>query len=224
MFPFPAVFPRIPTSLSFLQGSMNTSDLTTYTYSSQNLGAADPNRWIVVCVYGVHNLARSLSTVTVGGVSASSLIQAEGSSVYRHVSIWVAQVPTGTTGDIVVTWNNTIGRSGYSAYRLITEIAPTSPYDTDSDLILSTSDLSVSIDRSSSGVIVAATLNFASTATSVTWSGVSEDFDSVWTAESTAQGGSSASTATGASPVTVTATIAGTPTANSVGLVAASFL
>lgn len=213
----------IATELSFLQGSMNVSDLTTYTFSSQNLGAADPNRWIVVCVGGTTNTARSISSVTVGGVSATKIAQAEGSTVYRHISIWVAPVPTGTTGDIVVTWSGSLARCGYSAYRLITGVAPTAAYDVQTDLTLTSSDLSVSIGRPSGGVVVASTINAASGATGVTWAGTTEDYDATWSAETTLQGISSSSIASGSSPLTVTATIAGTPTANSVGLAAASF-
>lgn len=218
----PVPFASVATKLSFLQGSMDISDLTTYTFASQNLGAADPNRWIVVCVGGAHSAARSISSVTVGGVSATKIVQAEGSTLYRHTSIWVAPVPTGTTGDIVVTWSGAIGRCGYSAYRLITGTAPTTAFNTQTDLSLTSSDLSVSINRPAGGVIVASTINISSTATSITWAGTTEDYDASWS-EATYQGMSSSSTASGSSPVTVTATIAGTPTANNVGLAAASF-
>lgn len=219
---FGAAAGSIPTSMSFLQGSMSISDSTAYTFSSQSLGSADINRWIVVCASGTRNAARTLSSLTIGGVSATKIVQAESSTLYFHTSIWVAQVPTGTTGDIVITWDNTMGRCGYSAYRLITETAPTTAYDTQTDLTLTSSDLSVSISRPSGGVIIASTVNNSSSATSVTWAGTSEDYDANWS-EATTQGMSSSSIASGASPLTVTATIAGTPVANTVGLAAASF-
>lgn len=218
----PVPLASVATKISFLQGSMDISDLTTYTFASQNLGAADPNRWIVVCVGGAHNAARSISSVTVGGVSATKIVQAEGSTVFRHTSIWVAYVPTGTSGDIVVTWSGAIGRCGYSAYSLITASAPTTAFDTQTDLTLTSSYLSVSINRPAGGVIVASTINISSTTTSVTWAGTTEDYDEKWS-ETTVSGFSSSSIASGSSPLTVTATIAGTPTANSVGLAAASF-
>lgn len=223
MFPFPAFAGfRTPPSLSFLQGSMSGSDLTTYTFAAQNLGAADPRRWIIVPVGGVTNAARSISSVKVLGVSATKLVQAEGSTVYRHNSIWAAYVPTGTTGDIEIVWNNSLLRCGYQAYRLLTDIDPTtSLYDFETDITLSGSDLSVSIDRASDGVIVASTTSVGASANSVTWSGASEDYDTQW-AEATNQCMSSASASSGASPVSITATSAST-TANSVVMCAVSF-
>lgn len=210
-----------PPSLTFLQGSMSNTDATTYTFSGQNLGAADTNRWIIVCVSGVTNVARSISSVTVGGVSATKLVQSEGSSVYRHNSIWAAHVPTGTTGDIVVTWSSGLLRCGYSAYSLTSVNAATTPFDTQSDNTLSGSDLSVSISSGTNGVVVASTTGVGSTAQSFTWSGATEDYDATWS-ESTNQGLSSASTTPTSTPTTITVTAAST-LANSHAMCAASF-
>lgn len=211
----------VTTSLSFLQGSVSGDDSATYTFSSQNLGAADPNRWIVVCATGIQNAARTIDAVTVGGVSATKIVEAEASA-YRSVSIWVAYVPTGTTGDIVLTFSSGLVRAGYSAYRLITETNPTTAYDTETDTTTSGSDLSVSINRPGGGVVIAATVAVCSTATSVTWSGTSENYDAAYP-DAAAQGMSSSSVASGASPLTVTATISGTLVAGSQALAAASF-
>ena len=212
------------TELSFLQGSVSGDDSATYTFSSQNLGAADPNRWIVVCATGIQVSARTIDTVTVGGVSATKLVEAESTagSAFRDVSIWVAYVPTGTTGDIVLTFSSGLVRAGYSAYRLITSTNPTTAYDTETDITTSGSDLSVSINRPDNGVVIAATMALCSTATSVTWAGTSENYDAAYP-DAAAQGMSSSSVASGASPLTVTATIGGTLVANGQALAAASF-
>lgn len=211
------------TELSFLQGSMSSADATTYTFSGQNVGAEDANRWIVLCVGGVTNVARSISSVTIGGVSATKIAQSEGSAVYRHNSIWVAQLPTGTTADFVVTWSAGILRCGYQAYRLITLTNPaTSYYDVQTDNTLSGSDLSVSISSVSSGVVVASTTAVGSAAESITWTGATEDYDSTW-AEAASQGMSSASVTPTSSPTTITATAASI-LANSHALCVASFI
>ena len=194
------------TSYSFLQGATDETDTATYTFSSQNLGAADSRRWIIVCIIGIDVVeANSITSVTVGGVSATKLVQAEASTLFRHASIWAAYVPTGTTGDIVAVFNNALFRAGYTAYRLLTDIDPTtSLYDFETDIVLSGNNLSVSIDRAPDGIIIAACVNIGGpTPTTATWTGVSEDYESTFSGTAN-QILSSASTNTGTSPVTVT--------------------
>lgn len=92
---------------TFLQGANSTSGLTTYTFSSQNLGAADAARQIRVDIF-----ARALSgnttidAVTVGGISATAVVQQfNASSASNVVGQFIVNVPTGTTGDVVVTFS-----------------------------------------------------------------------------------------------------------------------
>ena len=212
----------VPPTCSFLQGSMDNTDATTYTFSSQNLGAADARRWIIVCVTAVTNVARSISSVTVAGVSAVQLAVSEGSQVFRHISIWAAKVPTGTSGNIVVTWSSGVSRCGYAAYRLLTDVDPTQQlYASATDNTLSTNTLSLSINRVSNGIVIAAATCAGTSANSCSWSGVTEDYDAQWS-EATGQVLSVASIASGTPPISVSVTFANT-TANSAVLAAASF-
>lgn len=98
----------------------NAASSTTYTFSSAGLGAADAAREIVLCVGWVNGagVARSISTVTVGGISASIVAQHTTASGAGS-GIVQAAVPTGTTGDIVVTFD--AGASGciVGIYRII---------------------------------------------------------------------------------------------------------
>lgn len=66
---------------------------TTYSFSSQAIGTAASNRWVIVAATGMGSQAPD--TITVGGVTADIVIDT-GAMV-----IAVANVPTGTTATIV---------------------------------------------------------------------------------------------------------------------------
>lgn len=115
---------------SFLQSAVSTSDLTTYTFSSQNFGDAASDRYIVVAITSMSVSGGTISSVTIGGVSASIDAQVTNSSSNYTVSgIAKAIVPTGTSGDIVVTFGAEQLRAGIGVYRLL-GISST-PTDTD---------------------------------------------------------------------------------------------
>lgn len=211
---------QVNTTISFLQSSVSASDLTTYTFSSQNLGVDDSNRWIIVAVGNVGSGAdRTINSVTVGGISATQIVTS-GFAANRTVDIWAAAVPTGTTGDIVVTNSGACVRCGYSAWRLITGTPASSSYATGSDTTVSSGDLSASLNVPQGGVIVAACQHISGSGTETSsWTNVSEDWDSTFeVAINNFSGGHASYTS---SPLTVTAS--SSPTATTGVFAAASF-
>jgi hypothetical protein len=80
----------------------DTASLTTYTFSGAKLGPESPNRLIVVTISQTQGTARDVSTVTVGGVTATLITQTGTSG--RPCWMYAAVVPTGLTGDIVVVY------------------------------------------------------------------------------------------------------------------------
>src|SRR3990167_11105596 len=96
-------------SVAFLQVNGSATDLTTYTFSAENLGVAASDRFIVVTITGRSSDggARTIDTVTIGGVTATINIQIANSGSFNGIA--TAAVPTGTTGDIVITWSGTMG-------------------------------------------------------------------------------------------------------------------
>lgn len=98
----------------------NSGSATTYTFTAAALGVADAAREIVLGIGWVNGAGvnRTLVSTTIGGVSASIIDQGSSSSG-SGCAIVQANVPSGTTGDIVVTFN--AGASGCVAgiYRLI---------------------------------------------------------------------------------------------------------
>lgn len=158
-------------SLAFLQATGSTSDLTTYTFSSQNLGTAASDRYIIVAAScRKADPAATLSSATIGGVSATIIHQSTRGG--NTVALFAAAVPTGTTGDIVVTWSTGVLRCGIGAYRVTGSDATT--YH-DRDVGTEVNNPIATIDVPAGGFAIAAGYNAGNT--TATWSGVTEDYD-----------------------------------------------
>lgn len=157
---------------AFLQSASSIVNGTVYTFASQSLGAADAGRYIVVgfasrTTTGVSGVVTSL---TVGGVSASILDQ--GSFSNQHAGMAIAAVPTGTTGDIVVTFDGEQQRAAIFMYRLV-DIDSATP----SDLLSSTSlNPSVALDVPEGGFAIGVA-GFGFGDGSTAWTGLTEDAD-----------------------------------------------
>lgn len=140
---------------SYLQFASNTADQSSYTFSSQSLGAADSERYIIVGIStrkaGTGSM--TLNSVTIGGVSATISVQKQ-STVDGDTclsAIVIAKVPTGTTGDVVVTFSETVLRCGITMYRAV-DLASTTADDTG----FGTADPpSTSIDIPATGLAIA---------------------------------------------------------------------
>jgi len=160
--------------LSYLTSATSSADQTTYTFSSQSFGTADTDRYIVVGVGFVsRNEPQTISSVTIGGVAATALTarseQDEGtwSSVAQF---WIAAVPSGTTGDVVVALNAQASACGVGLWRLITD--DITPHDTATD----TADtISVNVNVQDGGGVCA--IAMCRNGSTTTWTGVTEDFD-----------------------------------------------
>jgi len=143
----------------------NGSDASSFTFSSQTLGAGK----IVVLVGGANESA-SLSSVTVDGNTASLLADiSPGGS--KRLSVLQYNGNTSSSGDVVVTYSGTQGRCGIGVY-LVTGAADSA---TDNLEATATSAPSIALDCPANGVIIAAALTENNN--SVSWSGVTEDFE-----------------------------------------------
>ena len=93
-------------SISFIDTAILTTNLTTYSFTGLDFGAAQGDRYIIgVAVSGTAE--RSISSATIGGVAARVVVSASGGgAVDRNAGIVIANVPTGATGTIAVTWSS----------------------------------------------------------------------------------------------------------------------
>lgn len=109
-------------AISFLEGDLDTTTQSEYTFSSKSLGTADTTREIFVSIVCGTGSQLSLSSGSIAGVSATI-----ASSQHAHSSsfsaLMFASVPTGTTGDIVVTPSGSCTRCSIAIYRVIDRLA-----------------------------------------------------------------------------------------------------
>ncbi len=92
------------TDAALTDSFVDSGDGQVYTLSALDIGAADANRRVVVMFGAKANT--SLDSVTIGGVTAA-VLQAWDASSNPDVAVYEALVPTGATGDLVITFANT---------------------------------------------------------------------------------------------------------------------
>lgn len=200
---------REPPSVSFQALTSLTTDLTTYTFTGAALGTADSTRRIVAVVTGA-NANRTISSATIGGVAASIAVQVTGGTNITS-GIIIADVPTGTTGDVVVTWSAAQVRCSvavFAVYNLLSSTAVATASDT-----AATSSLNVNI-QTGDILIVGGCGNAGSSSPT----GYSERYDST-DAEGNSHGGGDYTATSTESPRTVTQTWSGTTVRASVAAV-----
>ncbi len=112
---------------------VSSADATAYTFSSADLGSAASNRSIVVGVGAGRSSAtpaRIVNSMTINGVTATFAARQTTLNDNAGAEFWSAPVPTGTSGDIVVTFNAAMVRAGIGVWS-VTDLGP--PLDSDGD-------------------------------------------------------------------------------------------
>lgn len=211
-------------SVTYESTATDETDQTTYTFSNQAIGSANSNRYVIVCFHAVFTTSTSLSSATIGGVSATISVQVNSSlsaGGYWASGIIIAAVPTGTTADVVLTFGATAVRASISTFSAtgLNSATATNTYTATG------STLSRSIDVSAGGFAVGCTCQYATSGLSTwTWVGLTESTDAQL-ASGTAQSYSAAAAAfAGAqSGLTVSATPSTAPTATEHSMAIAAF-
>lgn len=177
----------VTAELEFRTSAVDGSNLTTYSFASQDIGAADATRRVIVALSASGSIsARTLSSATIAGVGAT--IHVNINSI-DHFSIFSAQVASGTTATISVTLSGACIRAGIGIWRLINETSGT-PHATASDATMSSNVLSLNIDVPSNGVLVAGGI-YIGTAATASWSGATERYDAALEGGTTCHTGAS---------------------------------
>lgn len=88
------------------------------TFSGMAFGADEVNRTVLVVVH-VFDDNDTVSSVTIGGVTATVLVSARSASLGAYTGIWAAQ-PSGTSGNVVINSSGIITAYGASTWSLIT--------------------------------------------------------------------------------------------------------
>lgn len=108
-----------PASIALVDQAADSADATSYTFSARSFGAAASNRAIVVGVStrNSDSIQRRISSATIGGVSATIFRQDGGTD--DDTAIIGAAIPTGTSGDIAITWDGITSRCGINVWRVL---------------------------------------------------------------------------------------------------------
>ena len=141
------------------------------TFSSVALGTAASDRRVVVVV-GIGHVSATLASVTVGGVSGS-LIRRQDGSDSMDTEIWLATVPTGTTGDVVVTQGAASNAGGMAVYTMHGASATENDYIS----VNNGNPFSGTIDVSAGGAIIGVSHANHGSGPNSTWAGITEDVD-----------------------------------------------
>ncbi len=182
-------------SRSFIAGTNITTGANPFSFTSQSLGAAAAGRYIVVCIEArIGGGTPTLTDVTIAGITATIVKQqASGAGPRDITAIAIAAVPTGTSGTIDVTFSATMLRCSISVYRVL-GIDGLAAFDTDGSTATNpTCNLDIPAGGVAFGSVIAA-VNSA-----VSWTGLTEDYDTVMASNTTASTASDefASTQTG---------------------------
>lgn len=219
MFPFPFFNTRKPSIVTYLQDAVLTTDVGTYTFSSQNIGTAGDSRWVVAGIGWTAGVSRTFTSCTIGGVTATTLVAANDAT--NETRLVVAKVPTGTTADVVVTLSGAAVRCAISLWHVLSENDLTTPFHTGSDNTLSGGDVSASLNIPANGYGFGVCYGALTSGTAaLAWSGLTEVDESTVEVANNAYGSAGLLSATDVS-LTVTATLSG-GTANRAYLALAS--
>lgn len=161
-----------------LRGEYSTAaDATSYTFSSASIGAEAPDRHVIVMVSGFASASRDIASVTIGGVSAN-VVSYPTASFNPCVVIAMLKVPTGTTKNIVATFNGGMASCHMRVYTVIAK--DLAVLDNGASTTPTVSD----VQCKDKGVVFGLSAQGVSTApTTHTWNGVDtavEGFDTIY--------------------------------------------
>ena len=122
-----ATVKREPLSVTYLTSGSDLANLTIYTLTGIDFGTADSTRQIFVVLNWSSSSTRTLSSATIGGISATRTNQS--SATTSGVGCFFATVPTGTSGTISITMSGFCTSVTYGVYSVINRIATSAQTD-----------------------------------------------------------------------------------------------
>jgi len=191
-------------TITFLNSSSSGAAGTTYTISGASLGDEAADRLIAVTVGGFND--GNFPTVTVAGTSATRVCTNDNSGTGFGQFIYVASVPTGTTGDIVVSKTGAnFDRIAVGWWRLTGYDATVADCETHTNNTAPSSNpATVTLTVPAGGAVIAAVVPQGSTGARTTvWTNATERFD-------VQPGGNTAMTGADGTATNPTATFSGT--------------
>lgn len=169
----------IASSGLFTESRDNLSSGTTF--SACDFGAENANRRIVVAIQWNTTFSRILNSMTIGGVNATRATRGDTGGTTFNSELWYANVPTGTSGDVVGTWNSS--PAGLAASLEVYSFVSANAAPTDTARHLghggNVGPISLTIDHAANSVVIAEAIDtYPSTSSEITFTeGVAVDAD-----------------------------------------------
>jgi hypothetical protein len=158
-------------SIEYITTANSTANLTTYTFSNVSLGTVTSNRLVVIGVYGHNTTNRTISGVTVGGVSATLVGKYDGFS--SNNGIYQIANASDSIADIVVTFSGGELRAAINVWALY-NLSSTTSEDYDFGFTSSSNSISRTLTGTSGGLLVAqGSIN--TTLGTASWTGATEN-------------------------------------------------
>lgn len=178
----PIISPTTSISYSNTSNALQGGSGVTWTFLSQSFGSADVGRYIAISIGAgwSDTGGRVISSVTIGGVTATqaAIKYFFSSGRWQMAAIYIAAVPTGTSGTVVVAFNAGVYACAISVERIVgISSATPSSTSTDSDAAGGGIDLSLNIPGDGFAMAVVAIDWLFSTAVTTSWSGMTEAYD-----------------------------------------------
>jgi hypothetical protein len=161
---------HLPVPVVTYRGTAQTeTDLQNFTGGSLSIGAASPFRYMIVGCYG--------SSFGVSSVVASAtpytferLISIDS----HRVQFWIAPCPEGTTSTVTMNGAGTQARQGYAIW---TVESLNYPQLIDSATSLTATGATLDVETVEGGFVLG--YGFGNTSPSFTWSGITEEFETL---------------------------------------------
>lgn len=176
--------PAPDATVTWTDESADSTDGSSFSFASQAFGTARNDRYIAVAFHGVNTTAvRTVSSVTIGGIAATQVVATSnnGATFKETCEMWIAPVPTGTTGTVAITFSGTILLCSIGVWALY-GVANATPTDTGSSAADPFNDV---INVNAGGVLVSYAVCAGSVAVpTFTWTNLTERFDATTEASS----------------------------------------
>lgn len=164
-------------TITVTDSSEDPTDLTTYTFSTQAIGTASMDRIVIVGAIGrAGATGRTISSVTIGGNAAGSVgaaAAADDTTNSRVAQLFALLVTSGTTADIVVTFNSTMVRAGIVVWAMTGTGGSTNAHDSATSTASPATTTACSIPTNGGAVGVC----YSTDANGRIWTGLTEDSD-----------------------------------------------
>lgn len=168
-------------TVTYISQASQTADTTSYFFGSQSIGPASNDRVVVVCCNVRNALTTTIAGASIGGIPATVLVSADSgtTSGSSKCYIFAAKVPTGTTADIIIIFDNTCSRCNIHVYTLTGTGGTVTPTTTAANTSTSLYSLNCTVAIPSKAGVVGK-IAFDSTGTfpdNIAWSYATENYD-----------------------------------------------